>query len=145
MDVITSYNGANVAAVQNRPVRSAENGTSAVERQAPRGQAAERLGAVQAQPNAVRPYETNAAYLASLREENVTEAMLERAFEDANRALAGGSFSLSYSIHEGSNRIHVTVRDAQSQEVLREIPAESRLDIYARITEFVGLLFDQGN
>ena len=145
MDVTTNYNGANIAAVQNRPVQSNDNGTNAAERQAFRRQTTERPGAVQAQPNAARLYEADAAHMASVREENVTEVMLERAFEDANRVLAGSSFSLSYRIHEGSSRIQVTVYDANSREVLREIPAESRLDIYARITEFVGLLFDQGN
>jgi flagellar protein FlaG len=77
-------------------------------------------------------------------EEDITESMLDRAFDDANRVLAGGSFSLSYSVHEGTGRVQVQVLDQDSGEVIREVPPEARLDIYARITEFTGLLFDRG-
>jgi len=146
MDVTTNFNGANIAAVQNRPIQATGNAAGGVERAARRF-APERPGATQVgSPNSARLQEANATQpWTTMREENVTEAMLERAFEDANRALSGGSFSLSYRVHEGSSRIMVTVHEARSREVLREIPMESRLDIYARITEFVGLLFDQGN
>jgi len=130
MDVTTNYNSANIAAVQqNRTLQP--NGAAT---------ATERPVTPQAQP-----LDANGTSRVPLREENVTDAMLDRAFEDANRVLSGSSFRLSYATHEGSGRIMVTVLERQSDEVLREIPSESRLDIYARITEFVGLLFDRGN
>jgi len=78
------------------------------------------------------------------QEDDITENLLNRAFKDANQALQGGSFSLSYSVHEATGRVMVQVHDADSGEVVRELPPESRLDIYARITEFTGLLFDRG-
>jgi len=148
MDVTTNYNSANIAAVQqNRPMQPSENGTTTVERTAVRRQMAERPTSVQTSQGVLtgNPRAQEAEESRAVREDSITEAMLERAFEDANRALDGGSFSLSYRVHEGSNRIMVRVHEARSREVLREIPMESRLDIYARITEFVGLLFDQGN
>jgi flagellar protein FlaG len=80
-----------------------------------------------------------------LREEDITDAMLDNAFSGAARALEGSSYRLSYSVHEDTGRILVQVHDTHTNEVVREIPPESRLDIYARITEFVGLLFDQGS
>ena len=147
MDVTTNYNSANIAAVQQQG-RQAQplSGATVTERptvlrQTERPATAPVLPAMQ---NAAAT-EESVASRAYLREENVTDAMLDRAFEEANRALAGSSFSLSYRMHEDSNRIMVTVYEANSREVLREIPAESRLEIYARIMEFVGLLFDQGN
>ncbi|MCL2574436.1 MAG: flagellar protein FlaG [Defluviitaleaceae bacterium] len=142
MDVTTNYNSANIAAMQNRPAGIASNG--ATERPVQTRQI-DRANSP-ASPNApARPQDINSSNRASLREENVTDAMLERAFEDANKVLSGSSFRLSYNTHKDSGRIMVTVHEAQSDEVLRQIPMESRLDIYARITEFVGLLFDQGN
>jgi len=80
-----------------------------------------------------------------LREEDVSDYMIERAFSDANRALAGGQFRLSYGLHEGSNRVHIAIYDSNTNELIREIPSESRLDTYARITEFTGLLFDSSS
>ena len=148
MDVTTNYNAANIAAVQDRPTRSYNNNAVSVAERPP---VARPNAAEQSRPAAVvnnnrpQPMDANYANEASLREENITETMLERAFSDANSVLAGSSFRLSYATHEGSGRIMVTVLERQSGEVLREIPSESRLDIYARITEFVGLLFDQGN
>jgi len=77
-------------------------------------------------------------------DEDLTDNMLHHAFEDANHALEGSVFSLSYSIHEGSGRISVRVLNNDG-ELIRELPPESRLDIYARITEFTGLLFDRNS
>jgi len=82
---------------------------------------------------------------ATLSEEDISDFMIDRAFSDANRALAGGSFRLSYGVHEASNRITVAVYDSQTNELIREVPSESRLDLYARITEFTGLLFDSSS
>jgi flagellar protein FlaG len=79
----------------------------------------------------------------TIREEEITDNMLREAFSDANRALAGGQFRLSYGVHEGTGRITVAVLNPDSDEVIREVPSESRLDLYARITEFTGLLFDR--
>jgi len=82
---------------------------------------------------------------ATLSEDDISDFMIDRAFSDANRALAGGSFRLSYGIHEASNRITVAVYDSHTNELIREVPSESRLDLYARITEFTGLLFDSSS
>ncbi|MCL2168663.1 MAG: flagellar protein FlaG [Defluviitaleaceae bacterium] len=102
-----------------------------------------------AQPQPVvqnaRPDGGNDPYLArteNLREEDVSDYMMERAFSDANRALQGGAFRLSYGVHQATNRVIVSVYDSVTQELIREVPSESRLDLYARITEFTGLLFD---
>ncbi|MDR2183092.1 MAG: flagellar protein FlaG [Clostridiales bacterium] len=146
MDVTTKYNSTTMAAVQNNRQAVGSNGAAVAERPTARPlAAAEGAAAAHAPPRTERTQDVYASHLASLREESITDVMLERAFDDANRVLRGGSFRLSYATHEDSGRIMVTVHEAQSDEVLRQIPMESRLDIYARITEFVGLLFDQGN
>ena len=147
MDVTTNYNGANNVAVKDRPAQVSV-------RPAMQRPTAQRLTEAQisqivvASTTGTRIQEQDFQGLpqrSQTREESITDAMMDQAFEDANRVLAGGQFRLSYSEHEATGRIMVTVYSANSDEVLREIPAESRLDIYARITEFVGLMFDQGN
>ena len=98
-------------------------------------------------PNAHSIYQSyaQATPATSLREEDITDSMLDSAFEGANRALSGGSFRLSHQLHEDSGRVIVRVQDSITNEVIREVPPESRLDMYVRITEFIGLLFDQGS
>ena len=154
MDVITNYNGANAATLQSRPTQAP--GGPGAERPVMQRPTAQRLTASQisqivaASTSTVgtRMQEQEPQAVASrtyLRDESITDTMLDQAFEDANRILSGGTFKLSYDRHEATGRIMVTVYNAQSDEVIRELPPESRLDIYARITEFVGLMFDQGN
>ena len=124
-------------AVANQPVRERE---PSVVRETPSAQVA---------PITVARNEGEEANPApgqvALRDEDISDYMIDRAFTDANRALDGGSFRLSYGIHEASNRIHVAIYDSSTNELIREVPSQSRLDLYARITEFTGLLFDSSS
>ena len=79
-----------------------------------------------------------------LREEDISDYMIDRAFAIANKAI-GGNFRLSYGTHEPTGRITIAVHDAETNELIREVPPESRLDLYVKITEFMGLLFDQSS
>ncbi|MCL2170632.1 MAG: flagellar protein FlaG [Defluviitaleaceae bacterium] len=71
-----------------------------------------------------------------------TDVMISRAIDDANRQLAVSNFHLSYGIHEPTNMVMVRVYDSESQEVIREIPPESRLDVVAKIRELAGIMLD---
>ena len=73
----------------------------------------------------------------------ITESVISRYVDNVNEALAPSFFRLNFGVHEPTNRVMVQVVDAHTDEVLREIPPESRLDILARIQEFAGLLFDE--
>lgn len=77
-----------------------------------------------------------------LREEQVTDTLMSLAVEHANKGLEPSYFKLSYSIHDGTNQIMVKVMDASSDEVVREVPSESRLDALTKIMEYAGLIFD---
>jgi len=72
----------------------------------------------------------------------VTEATISRALDAVNEALAPSHFSLNSSVHEATNTIMVRVIDTSTDEVIRELPPESRLDLLARIHEFAGLIVD---
>lgn len=50
---------------------------------------------------------------------------------------------LQFSVNEASGRTVVTVTDAQTGEVIREIPPSEQLNLAARLEEMIGLLFDQ--
>ena len=72
----------------------------------------------------------------------VSEPVISRYINNVNEALEPSFFRLNFNIHEATNRVMVTVIDTNTDEVLREIPPESRLDVVARMQEFAGLLFD---
>ena len=73
----------------------------------------------------------------------ITESVIDRYVRVVNEALAPSFFRLHASIHEATNRVMVQVIDTNTDEILRELPPESRLDIIARMQEFAGLLYDE--
>jgi flagellar protein FlaG len=76
-------------------------------------------------------------------DEEISEATIARYIDNVNQALEPSHFRLNFGVHEPTNRIMVRVVDTDTDEIRREIPAESRLDITARLQEFAGLLFDE--
>ena len=73
---------------------------------------------------------------------NVTEVSdeaLERAIREANEALALHNVRINHMTHEGTGLIAVTVVDADTEEVIREIPPQSRLDAMYQFRNIEGL------
>jgi len=75
-------------------------------------------------------------------ESEVSESVIDRYVQTVNHALEPSFFRLNVGVHEATNRITVQVVDTNTDEIVREVPPESRLDVIARMQEFVGLLFD---
>lgn len=50
---------------------------------------------------------------------------------------------LSFSVHEASGNVVVTVTDQDTGRVIREIPPKEMLNLAEKIEEMVGLVFDQ--
>lgn len=50
--------------------------------------------------------------------------------------------TISFELHEELDRYYVEVIDRETKEVIREIPDKELLDIYAKMTEFLGIFFD---
>lgn len=90
-------------------------------------------------PQAAKPQESE---LTLMRNEAVTNQMIDNTVAEANRQLARKGFRLAYQVHEPTDKVLVTVYDSATNEVIREIPPESRLDVLAKIIETVGLMFD---
>jgi len=88
--------------------------------------------------------EQNAAerYLAE-HEQEVTESMMANAIKSANRRLITTGRKLEYKVHEQTNRVMVKIVDSETDEIIREIPPEKTLDIFAKVLELAGLLVDE--
>jgi flagellar protein FlaG len=51
--------------------------------------------------------------------------------------------SIKFKLHEKLNEYYVTVVDDSTNEVIREIPSKKLLDMYADMTERLGILVDK--
>jgi uncharacterized FlaG/YvyC family protein len=76
------------------------------------------------------------------RSDEVAESTIRSAVDRANEALAPSFFRLNMSIHDATNLVMVSVMDTQTNEILREIPPECRLDLLAKLQEASGLVID---
>lgn len=63
--------------------------------------------------------------------------------EKANDAIIIANRRFEYSIHEKTKEIMVKVIDADTDEVIREIPPEKILDMIAKIWELAGIIVDE--
>lgn len=84
-------------------------------------------------------YEDNTRYT----EEKVSDAFLERAIDKANFTFEIQNRSLRFKIHEKTHEVIVKVVDAETEEVIREIPPEKLLDMFANMLELAGLIVDE--
>ncbi|WP_226643267.1 flagellar protein FlaG [Mesobacillus subterraneus] len=60
-----------------------------------------------------------------------------------NKLLEPVQTSLKFKYHEKLDEYYVTLIDDETQEVLRELPPKKLLDIYAAMTEFLGIIVDR--
>jgi flagellar protein FlaG len=73
----------------------------------------------------------------SLQELEAITSSLKQSFELIHQV------DLQFSVHKASGRTVVTVTDALTGEVIREVPPAELLNLAARLDEMIGLLFDQ--
>ncbi len=75
------------------------------------------------------------------KDKEVTTEQVKSAVDSINNQLRRTSCSFKY--HEETNRISITVRDKDTDEVIREIPPEKALDMIAKAWELAGLMVDE--
>ncbi len=73
----------------------------------------------------------------------ISERVVIDAIEKANKAIMGANTKFEFSIHEKTKEIMVKVIDADTHEVIREIPPEKILDMVAKMWEMAGIIVDE--
>ncbi len=63
--------------------------------------------------------------------------------KELNDAMRIISTSLSFSVDEATGKTVIRVIDDGTKQVIRQIPSEEVLKVAARITELLGVLFDE--
>jgi flagellar protein FlaG len=75
--------------------------------------------------------------------EPVTKEKVEDVVQGMNEFLHASNTHLKFEFHDKLQEYYVTIVDEQTKEVVREIPVKKILDMYAAMTEFVGLMVDK--
>lgn len=68
---------------------------------------------------------------------------IKQAVDEANQRTKFTKKSFEYAFDDQTNRVSITVRDQETDEVIREIPAEETLDMLAKIWELAGIVVDE--
>jgi len=63
--------------------------------------------------------------------------------DSMNEILEMTNTELRYQYHEDLDRYYVSVVNANTDEVIREIPSKKLMDIYAAMLDFAGILVDE--
>lgn len=73
---------------------------------------------------------------------NVDPDKIKSAVENVNNNVMRKT-QCSFKYHEDTNRISITVKDSDTDEIIREIPPEKALDMLAKAWELAGLMVDE--
>ena len=76
-------------------------------------------------------------------EKEVPTEKIKSAVDTLNKQIAMRHTNCSFKYHDDTNRISITVKDTDTDEVIREIPAEKALDMLAKAWELAGLMVDE--
>jgi flagellar protein FlaG len=68
---------------------------------------------------------------------------MDKAIEVVNDMLEVVNKSFSYSIHEETKEVMISITDSKTGEVIKEIPSEESLDMIAKMRELAGIVIDE--
>ncbi|WP_425446280.1 flagellar protein FlaG [Dethiothermospora halolimnae] len=74
---------------------------------------------------------------------DVSEKLLKKAEEEANKKLLGVNKEVRLSVHKKTHDIMMKIIDTETKEVIKEIPPKKIIDMIANLMEQVGILVDE--
>lgn len=75
--------------------------------------------------------------------EKITKEIVQNRIEGMNEFLEPTTTAVKFQFHEELNEYYVQVINPVTEEVLKEIPSKKFLDMYASMTELIGLVVDE--
>lgn len=78
-----------------------------------------------------------------MKQEKITKENVQNRIEGLNKFLESTTTEVKFMLHEGLNEYYVQVINPVTDEVLKEIPNRRFLDMYASMTELMGLIVDE--
>ncbi|RNF38774.1 flagellar protein FlaG [Planococcus salinus] len=98
---------------------------------------------VQAVEPVKMPIAAEARKTEAAAQEQVTKEVLEHKVDGMNDFLEPTSTAVKFQLHEELNEYYIQVVDTKTDEVLKEIPNRKFLDMYASMTELMGMIVDE--
>ncbi|MGR3765849.1 flagellar protein FlaG [Rossellomorea sp. NS-SX7] len=92
---------------------------------------------------AVRQLQFQEQQQQKINKEPVTKEKVEEVVYGMNEFLSASNTHLKFEFHDELQEYYVTIVDDRSKEVVKEIPAKKVLDMFAAMTEYVGLMVDK--
>ena len=68
---------------------------------------------------------------------------IQKALSAANKKAHFGHTNAQFSYHEETHSIAVKIMDAETSEVIKEIPSEETLDMISKMWELAGIMVDE--
>ncbi|WP_281863648.1 flagellar protein FlaG [Planomicrobium okeanokoites] len=78
-----------------------------------------------------------------VQQEQITKEMVKNRVEGMNEFIEPTTTAVKFLLHEDLNEYYVQVINPLTDEVLKEIPNKKFLDMYASMTELMGLIVDE--
>lgn len=75
--------------------------------------------------------------------DEITKEMVKNRIDGMNEFLEPTTTAVKFQFHEKLNEYYVQVVDSMTDEVLKEIPNKKFLDMYASMTELMGMIVDE--
>lgn len=72
-----------------------------------------------------------------------TQEELTAAVDKLNKTAVIFNRSLRFQVHDATHRTMVSVIDITNDKVIRQIPNEEVLDLFAKMDDYMGLIFDK--
>ncbi|MDM5246506.1 flagellar protein FlaG [Lysinibacillus sp. G4S2] len=79
----------------------------------------------------------------AIDEQEITKEKLQQAVETVNEFLQINHSSSKFVLHDGLERYFVQVVDAQTEEVVKEIPPRKLLDAFYEMQKLLGMIVDE--
>ncbi|MBQ9767663.1 MAG: flagellar protein FlaG [Lachnospiraceae bacterium] len=128
------------AAVVNKPVYT----DAAASRPRPEVQAAQTVQTTQAQPVEVQAEaQVQQAGQEQTGNPENDSRRIKSAVDHANQTMRQSKTKCEFSYHEETKRVSIKVIDAETEEVIREIPPEETLEMISKMWELAGLMVDE--
>ncbi|MGG3563596.1 flagellar protein FlaG [Neobacillus rhizosphaerae] len=77
------------------------------------------------------------------QQQSQTKEKTEKVINSMNEFLKASNTHLKFQFHDELKEYYVTLVDDTTNEVVKEIPSKKLLDMYAAMTDYLGLLVDK--
>lgn len=74
--------------------------------------------------------------------QQMDDSVIRQKLKDINKKINSNTIA-EFGMHEGTNRIMIKLKDKDTDEVIKEFPAEKTLDLIEKAWELAGILVDE--